>query len=666
MSNIYYVSKAGCDNNNGTKDAPFKTIEKAQALARENKNSTVYVLEGEYKNSLVLDERDSGTKYIGINATLTGGVSVPFCETEALPEEIKDRLNTEAKEKVRAIDIKKYGLSLEDFGEIYAIGAYHTADKYDNGKIGKNFEVFSGGKRMHIARYPDEGYLKLEEVLDNGDVGEFPNQNYWEGWAERRNHYGGCYIVTREVNYRMQNWKNPENVWIFGYFMHDWADASTPVKINTVNRCIYPEYVARFGCKKDAEFYFYNILEELDAPGEFFLDREREMLYVYPYNEGDLIEFSLTERPLVEINGGENITIEGFAFKCARDSAVIVKGNDCIIKNNIIKNVSDHGIILEGYRNRAENNEITRTGKAGIHLIGGDRNTLTPGENVAFNNYIHHYSEVYKTYQPGVQLSGVGNICSHNEICFCPHLAVLYDGNDHLIEYNNIHDAVLYSADAGAIYTGRDWAGYGTVIRYNIIRDIGNERLRPDAIYWDDAHSGQTAYGNIIINAKKYGFQIGGGRDNAAINNIIIGETDVPLRFDDRTYDGFFKDGWYRAGVNNPDGEQWRILKRVPYKSEIWAKKYPSLAKLSDDFNNTEDINFPVYPAGNVVENNIIVNSRAFVGEIMEASMKYSSVKNNNAYKSVEDIGFDMETLKFKVQPENFPEIPVDEIGRIK
>ena len=141
MSNIYYVSKAGCDKNNGTKEAPVRTIEKAQALARENKNSTVYVLEGEYKNSLVLDERDSGTKYIGINATLTGGVSVAFCETEALPEEIKGRLNTEAKEKVRAIDIKKYGLSLKDFGEIYAIGAYHTADKYDNGKIGKNFEA---------------------------------------------------------------------------------------------------------------------------------------------------------------------------------------------------------------------------------------------------------------------------------------------------------------------------------------------------------------------------------------------------------------------------------------------------------------------------------------------------------------------------------------------
>ena len=67
MSNIYYVSKSGCDNNTGSKEAHVRTIEKAQALARENKNSAVYILEGEYKSSPILDERDSGTKYIGNN-----------------------------------------------------------------------------------------------------------------------------------------------------------------------------------------------------------------------------------------------------------------------------------------------------------------------------------------------------------------------------------------------------------------------------------------------------------------------------------------------------------------------------------------------------------------------------------------------------------------------
>lgn len=666
MSNLYYVSIKGNDNNEGSKEAPFKTIEKAQETARLNKNSMVYVLEGEYKNFPLLDGRDSGTKYIGVNAAISGGRTLSYSETLDLPEDIKERIKEEIRSKVRAIDIKVLGLNLDDFGEVYAIGDYHTAHKYDNGKIGKNFEVFSGGKRMNIARYPDSGYIKIDDVKDVGECGEYPDQNYWAGWADERNHRGGCYIVDRETNYRMMTWKNPETAWIFGYFKHDWADASTPVKINTVNRCIYPEYVARFGCKKGADFYFYNILEELDAPGEYFLDREKEMLYLYPYSEGDVIEFSLSQKPLLEICGGENITIEGFTFKCARESGVVVKGNGNIIRNCLIKNVYDHGICLEGLRNKAESNEITRTGKAGIHLVGGDRITLTPGENEAYNNYIHHYSEVYQTYQPGVRLKGVGNICRNNEICFCPHEAIQYEGNDHLIEYNNIHDAVLYSRDAGAIYTGRDWAGYGTVIRYNIIRDIGTEELRPDAIYWDDAHSGQTAYGNIIINAKKYGFQIGGGRDNTAINNLIIGETDVPLRFDDRAYDGFFNDGWYREGVNTLEGSQWKSLLSMPYRSEIWAKKYPTLSKVSCDFHDAENLNFAVYPAGNVVENNIIVNKRGFLGEILDIAKKYSSVKNNRTYKSVEEIGFDMDTLKFSEQPEDFPEIPVEKIGRIK
>ena len=666
MENIFYVSLNGNDNNIGDKASPFATIKKAQEKARECENAKVYVLEGVYNEFPVLDEKDSGTSYIGINATLTGGSEIDYEKTSELPEDIKERLNPEVKNKVRAIDIKALGIDINAFGDIYPIGAYHTAHKYDNAKLGTNFEVFSGGKRMRIARYPDEGFLKIDEVFDVGDVGEFPDQNYWYGWEERRNHRGGCYIIDRETNYRVQTWKSLENIWVFGYFKHDWADSSTPVKFDTRNRAIYPEHVARFGCKKGADYYFYNILEELDAPGEYYLDREREMLYIYPYNEGDKIEFSLNEKPVVEILGGENITIEGFNIKCTRNSAVVVNGNSCIIKNNLIENVSDHGIVIDGYRNIAENNEITRTGKGGIYLYGGDRVTLAPSENKAYNNYIHHYSEVFKTYQPGVQMSGVGHICAHNEISFCPHEAIQYDGNDHLIEYNYIHDAVLYSRDAGAIYTGRDWAGYGTIIRYNIIKDIGTEQLRPDAIYWDDAHSGQTAYGNIIINAKKYGFQIGGGRDNIARDNILIGEIDVPLRVDCRAYEGFFKDDWYREGVNTIDGEQWNILHRVPYKSEIWAKKYPTLAKISEDFSNTDDLNFPVYPVGNVIENNIVINSRAFLGEIFDEIYKYSTVKNNRAYKTCEEIGFDINSLKFTNKFEDFPEIPVDKIGRIK
>lgn len=166
-------------------------------------------------------------------------------------------------------------------------------------------------------------------------------------------------------------------------------------------------------------------------------------------------------------------------------------------------------------------------------LTGGDRETLTSSENVVTNNLIYDWSQVYRTYQAAVNLNGVGTVCSHNEIYNSPHEAITYSGNNHVIEYNVIHDVVLESSDAGAIYAGRSWSYYGNVIRYNCIYNIGSENFTPSGIYFDDALSGQEAYGNLLINIPGCAFLLGGGRDLKIENNLIINAA-TPIYYDDR------------------------------------------------------------------------------------------------------------------------------------
>lgn len=166
-------------------------------------------------------------------------------------------------------------------------------------------------------------------------------------------------------------------------------------------------------------------------------------------------------------------------------------------------------------------------------LTGGDRETLTSSENVVTNNLIYDWSQVYRTYQAAVSLNGVGAVCSHNEIYNSPHEAITYSGNNHVIEYNVIHDVVLESSDAGAIYAGRRWSYYGNVIRYNCIYNIGSEDFTPSGIYFDDALSGQEAYGNLLINIPGCAFLLGGGRDLKIENNQIINAA-TPIYYDDR------------------------------------------------------------------------------------------------------------------------------------
>ena len=666
MSMIFYVSPAGCDQNPGTESLPFQTIERAQNAARSEKNATVCVQKGIYRTHLRLDARDNGTTYLGSDAILTGGLEVSPEQFSSPAPEILARLCPDAAKNVRAIDLRSYGFTPDDWGEVYPIGEYHTAEKYDNAKQGVNLEVFSGDKRMTLARYPNEGYCKIDNVLDVGDVWEYPEQNYFYDWTDRRNHRGGAYLLDKATNERIKTWQTPETAWIFGYLYHDWADTSSPIHVRPENRVVYPAYVSYFGCKKGADYYLYNVLEELDAPGEFYLDRDSGVLYVYPCSPTDSIEISLSTEPLISASGVEAITLDGFTLRCTRSNAVEWSGKDCTLKNLFVCNVAEHAISVHGYRNRIESCEITRTGRGGNYVEGGERSSLTPGENIVTNNYIHDFSEVYQTYQAGIFLGGVGNICSHNEISHSPHMAVYYKGNEHLIEYNNIHDVVLYSSDAGAIYAGYDWCGHGTVIRYNILRDIGRGDLHPDGIYWDDGLSGQSAYGNILINVTKFAIHAGGGRDLVIRDNIILGDSRSAIHYDDRNRDGFVHGGWAKAAVNHPDAKHWQNLRAIPYTAEPWKTKYPTLSELITDFSQYDDPRFPVNPAGSVVENNIVIRSQPETYDIYDSVYQYSTIGENPQYTSCTQADFDPETLTFLHPRPDFPSIPVERIGRGK
>ncbi len=663
---IFYVSPTGSDKNEGNAGAPFKTIGQAQSAARAcDTPVTVEVLAGTYRENLTFDERDSGDTYrTREHATLTGGLTVPYADTEDPSADIKSRLTPDAAAHVRLIDLGKYGIAKDAYDTVFPIGSYHTAHKYDGFRDGVNVEVFENDRRMTLARYPNEGYLKLDGILDMGEVHEFPPQNYWKEWDDLRNPRGGTYILDKRTNERLKNWKTPETAWMFGYFFHDWADASTPITVNTKNRAVCPKYAATYGAKAGALYYLYNVLEELDAPGEYYLDRESGLLYVYAASAESTFDISLSEAPLVRINRAENLTVSGFTMTCTRENAVTGTGNGLTLDGLLIKNVAANGVVLTGSDNLVENCEITHTGRGGIFLTGGDRATLTPGNNRAVNNYIHDFSEVYQTYQSGIHLGGVGNVCAHNEISGSPHMAIGYGGNEHLVEYNYIHEVVLHSSDAGAIYAGFDWAGHGTVVRYNLLRNIGGEGFTPDGIYWDDGLSGQTAYGNILINVKKFAFLVGGGRDNVVRDNVILGESMHPILYDDRNRDGFVNGGWAHQACDTPDAPHWRKLASVPYKSDVWAAKYPTLARVITDFEKFNDPDFPINPANSVVENNVIINKDARFGWMAQSVYDYNDIGENFTYHTCDEADFDPDTLKFRHPREGFPEIPVNEIGR--
>ena len=648
----FYISTEGNDDNDGSENAPFATFDRAKRAVREldkagKKAVTVAVRAGEYSVSeITFGPEDCGTadceiiyKAHGGEVTLNGGVTISpdaFCKVS--DSEILRRLSDGAKKNIYVADLAALGLARAEIGNIHAFGAYHTADKYDGDWAGPlHCELFVNDRRQTLARYPngDQFLLTEKPVFTVGGSETEGTGTFAPEWRSLRNPPSDILSVDEALAERIAFWQSLDDVWMFGYWMYDWADASTPIgSFDREKRALSPKFVSKWGIKEGAPYYFFNVLEELDTPGEWYLDRKGMKLYLYP--DGDIstadIFLTVTQKNIIKVSGAEHITFDGFTLKGTRSDAVDVTGNHITVQNCAVKNVAGTAILMNGSHNIARNNHITHTGQGGIYLDGGDRETLTPGNCVAENNLIHSWSEIYKTYCPAVQLKGVGNICRYNEMYDSPHEVVWYHGNDHVIEYNHIHDACKLTKDGGAIYAGKNWSYYGSVVRYNCIHDLGSKEFTACGIYMDDAVSGQTIHDNLLVNIPGMAIQLGGGRDLTVNDNVIVNCTTTPILYDARAREGALFGGWFHY-CSEPDGLMWRWLWESPYKNETWQAHYPQIAAFCEDFNTPDNLYFVPNPGCSEVTGNIIVDGGPFHGNILcREAKRFGTVKNNRFY----------------------------------
>jgi hypothetical protein len=338
---------------------------------------------------------------------------------------------------------------------------------------------------------------------------------------------------------------------------------------------------ASYPIRPGDRYYVENLFEELDAPGEWYLDRRDHMLYFWPPTalEGKPVDVP-TLKKIVELSSGTSyVTFRGFTFECCESTAIGLTGTtNCVIAASTIRNVGDYngyGVSVVGGRNNGVvGNDIYAIGSRGIFLDGGDFQTLEPGENYAVNNCIHQTGVYYKQ-GAGITLNGVGNRASHNLIYDEPRYGIEFSGNDHLIEFNHIHHVCLETSDTGAIECWNvSWARRGTEIRYNYVHDVlgygqdNGKWVSPYfawGIYLDDGTSGTHVFGNIVARTPLGSLHIHGGRDNVIDNNIFI---DGALQ--QVTYTGYSSD---KSPIPMIASNSQPFLDSVVYQ-----KKYPGLA----------------------------------------------------------------------------------------
>jgi hypothetical protein len=630
---VFFVATNGSDSNSGSKDKPLATLEGAQNAIRKFKidkqsklkTVTVYIRSGTYyrKNTFTLDNNDSGDikapityePYKNEKVIITGGIGLDKDKFSKVSDEsvLNKIIDKTARSHILEYDLK---LNHIDYGS--------TSQSIIDAP-----ELFFNNIPLTLAKWPNENYSLTGNIISN-----------------IRSNYTFNYNGTRETS-----WEGAKDAWIFGYWYYNWADFTVKMdSINIKNHLITFKQNIDYGIKSNQRYFVFNLLQELDKPGEWYFDRIKGKIYMYPPNTMDKGTFYISQlnKPFIVENNTSNVHFKGITFQANRSLAVVINGG----KNNIIegcsiRNISKNAVSINGGKeNGVQSCDIYNTGSGGININAGDRNKLIAANDYADNNNIYNYSRIKRTYTAAINLSGVGNTASHNSIHDAPHTAILFSGNNHTIEYNDIYSVANETDDVGAIYTGRDWTYRGNVIRYNYIHDMENSigKSGRTGVYLDDCMSSAEVYGNIFYRVNR-SILVGSGRDNKIYNNIII-EGSQSIDIDQR-------------GLNHNLDLLFKNLAKVPYKSEIWKNKYPDLYKILDD-------SIPGNPVGNTVTTNAIYITKK--PDIAKPVVKNGNVTNNILFTGkpnfISNGELDFKKLSKETIPiSNFKDIPFNRIG---
>lgn len=610
-----YASPQGADARAGTPSAPVRSVERALEIVRKRPAGAparIVLAPGDYPvgGTIELGERNGNLSIEGAGkARLLGGKAVRGGSPVADPATLA-RLAPAARQKVVEVDLKRAGLTP---GELRLRG-------FHDGKPASALELFFDGKPMTLARWPNVGaYAATAAKVD-----------------ERTFAYEGD---------RPKGWKAPNDPWVFGYLRLDWCDTyDRAVRLDPEKRTVELSREPDYGIEAKRRFYFFNVLEELDQPGEYFVDRRAGRLYFWPPAPKGEVVASLIEGPMFRLKNASNVLLRGLRLEAGREGAVWIEGGrDDRVDSCLVRNFGTYGVSIHDARDSGVAHcDLTGLGSRGIELFGGDRKTLASAGLYAVDNHVWAYSRWPRTYQAGIAIEGVGARVAHNLIEDAPHNAILLSGNDHVVEYNDVRRVCLETGDSGAVYMGHDLTMRGHQIRYNRFRDIvptvdtAGAFTNVMSVYLDDQWCGTTIFGNVF-EGKGTGVLIGGGRDNVVENNVFVGK-DPALHIDQRGK------GWAKDKEKGLlDQARELAVDKPPYSA-----RYPRLATLFK-----EDA---MAATGNRFVRNVVAGGRPFWFQdgLTEASIG----SEGNAIVADSNLA-----AALKKAPPGFKPIPLTKIG---
>jgi hypothetical protein len=360
-----HISLKGNDAGDGSASRPVATLARAQSLVRQSQPGTesinVILHAGIYylPETLVLTSEDSGTKNAPILWQANPGDSVIISGGTKL-----QNLNWSAY-KNGILQIRVPDTLVFD-------------------------QLFINGNRQILARYP------------NYD----PAVNIFNGYA------ADC--ISPE---RVAKWADPTGGFFHAMHPSLWGDFSYLITGKNPDGTLKMEggWQGNRSARPNAKYRFVeNIFEELDAPGEWFLNTKTHTLYFYPPASLDLphatVEVPLLKN-LIEFHGSEKsavkwVTFKGITFRHTlrtfmetkepilrsdwtihRGGAIFFNGSeDCSLQNCFVDQVGGNAVFVNNYNRRVTVRDC-RIDKAGASAV------MFCGDPDAVRNPLFEYNQ---------------------------------------------------------------------------------------------------------------------------------------------------------------------------------------------------------------------------------------------------------------------------------
>ncbi len=712
-----HINPKGNDKNPGTKEKPVASLEAARSLVRKYKKAkglpnggiNVVLHEGIYdlQQSFLLTEEDGGKKDApiiwsaakGEKVSITGGKTIqPEKFKHITDENILKRLDKNAANNVLQADLRAEGI--KNFGN-------HRQYGHALPVVPATLELFYKGEPMTLSRYPNKGAMKIGKVADPGSVPRTGDKS----------NRGALFAYT---DMRHKKWAGQNNLWIQGTLNYGFGDDYNPIEfIDTIAGQVKLKKPHIYGVAAGKDFQEYvaiNILEELDSPGEWYIDETSGILYFWPPTDlkDALIQVSMLEDPIIAMEGAEYLQLKGLTVEAGRGIGIYIERcNHTLVVGCTVRNVGTSGIFMgqgaklldenssvDDYvgepqsrqigsfqnhmyrystwnRKAGSNNgvlscDVYNTGSGGIFISGGDKKTLTKGNSYAENCRVYNYTRRNKFTWAGIRVDGCGNRISHNEIFNSDWHGIFVHGNEHIFEYNYIHDVTLNSNDTSPWYIGRNPSDRGNIIRYNYLDNCGNPNRMTMGIYCDDSSSDVYVYGNVFNNMKTdHGVLFSNAGWHLVMkNNIVIN----PIAHTAVVSASYYT--WAAPQAAQMYGKGGLLRKRleedVNFRSPPYSTRYPELLPYLDELVEGKEWQ-GMRSRGNMLEGNLIVGGPE--NPIKLLGGQYAQMDGKNNWVTKEDPGFvDIKNRNFNLKPDakvykmipGFQPIPFDKMGTYK